>query len=333
MNTIPESFRALRVHQTDGAISARLESIGLGQLSAGDVVIRVSHSSINYKDALAGTGAGRILRRFPLVGGVDLAGTVVTSADARFRAGDAVLVTGCGLSETRDGGYAEYARVPAEAVISMPAGLDAHAAMAVGTAGFAAALAIVRMEHNGQLPEHGPIAVTGAGGGVGSLAIDMLDARGYEVVAVTGKPAVHDYLRAIGARSVIAPAELGAADQPLLPIRWGGAIDNLGGAVLATLLAATRNNGNVASVGLAQSPQLPGSVMPFILRGVNLLGVNSAATPLATRLLVWQRIAGDLRPRHLGSIVQRTVNLDELPGVFPAYLQGGVQGRTVVRIA
>jgi acrylyl-CoA reductase (NADPH) len=332
MNDIPDSFRALRIHQHDGVARACFELLQLAQLSAGDVVIRVSHSSINYKDALAASPGGRIVRRFPLVGGVDLAGSVVTSSDPRFRSGDAVLVTGCGLSETRDGGYSEYARVPAEAVIAMPAGFDGHSAMAVGTAGFAAALAIVRMEHNGQLPSSGPIVVTGAAGGVGSLAIDMLGAGGYEVIAVTGKQAAHEYLRALGASSVLTREELGSADQPLMPARWGGAIDNLGGAALVSLLAGTRNNGNVASIGLAQTAELRGTVMPFILRGVNLLGVNSAATPLATRLLVWQRLERDLRPRHLDLIAPRSISLDELPGAFAAYLQGGVQGRTVVRI-
>jgi NADPH2:quinone reductase len=333
MSTIPDSFRALRIHQHEGVASARFESLHLDQLSAGEVVIRVTHSSINYKDALAASPGGRIVRRYPLVGGVDLAGSVVTSSDPRFRSGDAVLVTGCGLSETRDGGYSEYARVPAEAVIAMPPGFDAHAAMAVGTAGFAAALAIVRMEHNGQQPSSGPIVVTGAAGGVGSLAIDMLATRGYEVIAVTGNQAAHEYLRALGAASVMSREELGSSDQPLMPARWGGAIDNLGGPTLVSLLAGTRNNGNVASVGLAQDAGLHGTVMPFILRGVNLLGVNSAATPLPTRLLVWQRIASDLRPRHLDRIVQRSIGFDELPAAFTAFLQGGVQGRTVVRIS
>jgi acrylyl-CoA reductase (NADPH) len=333
MNDIPDSFRALRIHQHDGVVSARFERLQLEQLSAGDVVIRVSHSGINYKDALAASPAGRIVRRFPLVGGIDLAGSVVTSTDPRFRSGDAVLVTGCGLSETRDGGYSEYARVPAEAVIAMPAGFDGHSAMAVGTAGFAAALAIVRMEHNGQLPSTGPIVVTGAAGGVGSLAVDMLAAGGYEVIAVTGKAAAHEYLRALGASSVLTRAELGGADQPLMPARWGGAIDNLGGPTLVSLLAGTRNNGNVASVGLADTAELRGTVMPFILRGVNLLGVNSAATPLATRLGVWRRIERDLRPRHLDLIAQRSIGLDELPGAFATWLQAGVQGRTVVRIS
>jgi acrylyl-CoA reductase (NADPH) len=333
MTGLPDSFRAFRIHQQQGAVSARFESLHLEQLSAGEVVIRVTHSSINYKDALAATGAGRILRRYPLVGGIDLAGAVVRSSEARFRAGDEVLVTGCGLSETRDGGYAEYARVPAEAVIAMPPGLDAHAAMAVGTAGFAAALAIVRMEHNGQLPADGPIVVTGAAGGVGSLAIDMLATRGFDVVAVTGKESAHDYLRALGASAVWTRQQLGSGDAPLAPTRWAGAIDNLGGATLAALLAGTRNNGNVASIGLAEASELRTTVMPFILRGVNLLGVNSAATPLPTRLTVWKRIAGDLRPRHLDRIVQRNISFDELPGAFPAFLEGGVQGRTVVRIA
>src|ERR1700752_3186136 len=196
-------FKAFRIHSENGHVVARFESLTLDDLAAGAVVIRVTHSGINYKDALAATGAGRILRRYPLVGGVDLAGVVESSDDARYRAGDAVLVTGCGLSETHDGGYAQFARVPGEWVIPMPPGLDAFTAMAIGTAGFTAALAIHRMEHNGQTPAKGPIVVTGATGGGGSIAIDMLGGRGYEVVALSGKPAAADYLMKLGAKQVL----------------------------------------------------------------------------------------------------------------------------------
>src|SRR5579864_9036165 len=208
MEAIMEPFRAFRIHEESRKIVTRFEQLTLDDLSPGDVVIRVTHSGINYKDALAATGAGKILRRFPLVGGIDLAGTVESSSDSRYRPGDAVLVTGCGLSETHDGGYAERARVPGDWVIPMPAGLDAATAMALGTAGFTAALAIHRMEHNGQDPGGGPIAVTGATGGVGSLAVDMLSARGYEVVAVSGKAAATDYLRTLGATRVLARQEI-----------------------------------------------------------------------------------------------------------------------------
>jgi NADPH2:quinone reductase len=244
-----------------------------------------------------------------------------------------VLVAACDLSETRDGGYAEFARVSGDTVVPMPPGLDAHSAMGIGTAGVSAALAIVRMEANGQSPALGPIAVTGAGGGVGSIAVDMLAARGYTVVAVTGKASAHDYLRTLGASEVISVADLGAINPPLLPARWGGAIDNLGGSALARLLAGTRFYGNVASIGLAESASLQMTVMPFILRGVCLLGVNASVITPQWRGQLWQRIAGDLRPRHLERIVTRTIAFDELPLAFDAYLKGAVLGRTVVRIA
>jgi acrylyl-CoA reductase (NADPH) len=333
MTSTTRSFKAYRIHQRDGVIDARFESLSLEDLTPGDVVIRVTHSAINYKDALAATGKGRILRRFPLVGGIDLAGVVESSLVARFRAGDAVLATGGDLSETRDGGYAEFARVPAELVVPLPAGFSASEAMAIGTAGVSAAWAIMRMEANGQSPAGGPVVVTGASGGVGSLAVDMLAGRGYRVIAVTGKTAAHDYLRALGASEVMAVGDLGATDQPLLPARWGGAIDNLGGSALARLLAGTRYGGNVASIGLAESASLQTTVMPFILRGVSLLGVNSSGISAANRSAIWQRLGGDLRPRHLDRIVTRTVAFADLPSAFDAYLRSAVLGRTVVRIA
>jgi acrylyl-CoA reductase (NADPH) len=329
---MPERFSAYRIHQRDARIQARFEQLTLEDLSPGEVVIRVSHSSINYKDALAATGAGRILRRYPLVGGIDLAGSVEQSTDPAFRPGDAVLVTGCGLSETRDGGYAQFARVPASAVVAMPAGLDAVSAMALGTAGFAAGRAIMRMEINGQKPSMGPVVVTGATGGVGSLAIDMLAAKGYEVVALTGKPESEAYLRALGATQLLLRGELTVGKQPLESARWGGAIDNAGGDTLAWLLRTTHDGGNVASIGLAAGAELHTTVMPFILRGVSLLGVNSSAAPRDIRMAVWSRLSSDLKPRHLDRIVTRNIGLAELPGAFESYLKGSVIGRTVVRI-
>ena len=325
-------FKAFRIHSEGGKIAARFETLTLDDLAQGDVVIRVSHSSINYKDALAATGAGRILRRYPLVGGIDLAGLVESSQDARFKAGEAVLVTGCGLSETHDGGYAEYARVPGDWVIPMPPGLDAPTAMGIGTAGFTAALAIHRMEQNGQSPEGGPVAVTGASGGVGSIAVDMLAGRGYKVVAVSGKKEAAAYLIALGAAEVLVRGELELGTRALENARFAGAIDNLGGDVLAWLTRCVDFWGNIASVGLAGGPELKTTVMPFILRGVALLGINSSATRREWRLAVWQRIATDLKPRHLARIVTRNIGFDELPGAFPPYLDGRVTGRTVVRI-
>jgi NADPH2:quinone reductase len=328
-----KSFRAFRILEENRKVVARFEQLTLDDLGAGEVVVRVSHSDINYKDALAATGAGKILRKYPLVGGIDLAGVVESSSDARFKPGDAVLVTGCGLSEVHDGGYAEYARLKGEWVIPMPAGFDAATAMALGTAGFTAGLAIYRMEHNGQNPSRGPICVSGATGGVGSIAIDMLAGRGYEVHAVTGKRESLAYLQALGAAQVLLRTEIDYGSRPLEAARFGGAIDNVGGETLAWLTRTVDSWGNIASVGLTGGAELRTTVMPFILRGVNLLGINSSATPRETRLKVWARIATDLRPRHLDRIVTRTIRFDELPGAFAAYLEGTVTGRTVVQIA
>ena len=327
-----DSFKAFRIHSEGGHVAARFETLTLDDLAAGEVVIRVSHSDINYKDALAATGAGKILRRYPLVGGIDLAGVVESSKDARYRPGDPVLVTGCGLSETHDGGYAQLARVPGEWVIPMPAGLDAPTAMALGTAGFTAALAVHRMEQNGQTPEGGPVVVTGATGGVGSLAIDMLTKRGYRVVAVSGKAGAAAYLKELGAQEILARQEIDLGSRPLETARFAGAIDNVGGEVLTWLTRTVDFWGNIASIGLTGGADLKTTVMPFILRGVALLDINSSATRREWRLTVWQRIATDLRPRHLARIVTRTIDFDELPGAFPAYLEGKVTGRTVVRI-
>jgi NADPH2:quinone reductase len=325
-------FRAFRIHEAAGKIAARFEQLELADLSPGDVVIDVEYSDINYKDALAATGAGKILRRYPLVGGIDLAGVVRSSADPRYRPGDAVLVTGSGLSETQDGGYAQVARVPGDSVIPMPRGLDAFRAMALGTAGFTAALAIQRMEHNGQAPASGPIVVTGATGGVGSLAIDMLAGRGYEVIAVTGKAESADYLKSLGASQVVLRRELPLGSRPLEAARYAGVIDNVGGEMLAGLLRHVDFWGNVASIGLAGGANLETTVLPFILRGVNLLGINSSATRRAERLAVWERIAGDCAPRHLDRIVTRTIAFADLPSAFQGHIDGHVTGRTVVKI-
>jgi len=332
MSAIPDTFRALRIHQQDGRTETRFERLSLADLSPGGVTVRVTHSGINYKDALAATGAGRILRRFPLVGGVDLAGTVLASEDARFRAGDTVLCFGGGLSEALDGGYSEIARIPAGLLMPMPSWLDAQSAMAIGTAGFTAALAIDRLEHNGVAPGQGPMAVTGAAGGVGSLAIDMLAARGYEVVAVSGRAELEPWLREIGATALLPRAELARATPPLAKARWAGALDNAGGAILHALLAGTRSGGSVASIGLVAGAELHTTVMPFILRGVSLLGVNYFEISAAQRQRVWERLGTDLRPRHLDRIVTAVLSFDALPAAFQAYLDGTVRGRQVVRI-
>jgi acrylyl-CoA reductase (NADPH) len=332
---IPASFRAFRIHDrgpegTPGH-HAGIERVSLDALSPGEVVIRVAYSSVNYKDALAGTGQGKILRSFPLVGGIDVAGHVVASEDPAFREGDAVLATGSGLSETRDGGYAEYARLPAQWTVPLPAGLDLRECMLIGTAGFTAALALLRMVENRQAPGLGPLCVTGATGGVGSLAVDIFSRAGFEVHAVSGKAEQRDYLRELGATRVLGRDAL-ATTRPLESARFGGGLDNVGGPMLASLLAQTTPYGNVASAGLAASHALQATVMPFIIRGVSLLGVASAGTARDIRHEVWRRLAGDWKPRHLDRIGTREVGLDELPGVFADMLRGGSLGRTLVRL-
>ena len=325
-------FKAFRIHERDGRIAAGFESLRLEELTPGDVVIRVRYSSINYKDALAATGAGKILRKYPLNGGIDLAGEVESSTDARYEPGQAVLVTGCGLSENVDGGYSEYARIAGDSVICLPQGMDLAQAMALGTAGFTAALAIHRMEHNGQTPAKGPVVVTGASGGVGSIAVDLLAGRGYEVVAVSGKPEADDYLKSLGAAKILRRQEIDLGKRPMEAVRWAGAIDNVGGELLTWLTRTVDFWGNIASIGLAGSAKLETTVLPFILRGINLLGINSSATPRDLRLAVWKRLASDLRPRHFDRLVTRTIAFDDLPGAFDDYLKGRARGRTVVKI-
>ena len=327
MNT--QSFRACRIHNDAGRVTAGIEEMTLDQLSPGDVVIRVHFSSVNYKDALAATGRGNILRSFPLNGGVDAAGVVLSSDDPRFSPGDEVLVTGCGLGESHDGGFSEFVRVPADWVVTLPVGLSLFDAMALGTAGFTAALAIDRLEQNGQQPVQGAIVVTGASGGVGSIAIDLLSTRGFEVVALTRKEDAAAYLERLGAASVRDYAEL-VSDRPLQSAQWGGAIDNVGGAVLAGLISSTRPWGNIASIGMAGGSELHTTVMPFILRGISVLGITSANCPMERRVQVWHRLVSDLQPGHLQQIVAGEIGLDDLPGVFEYLLRGEHQGRFVI---
>ena len=329
--TIPARFNAFRIHNDAIVYRSGVEQISLDDLSPGEVVIKTAYSSVNFKDALAGTGEGKILRRFPLVGGIDVAGHVVASTDARFKEGDAVLVTGCGLSETRDGGYGEYARVQAQWTIPLPTGLSLRDSMILGTAGFTAALALLRMFDNRQTPELGPLAVTGATGGVGSLAVDIFSRAGFEVHAISGKPEHADYLKAIGASAVFGRDAL-ATTRPMESARFGGGLDNVGGPMLVSLLAQTAPYGNVASAGLAASHELDATVMPFIIRGVSLLGVASAGTARDIREAVWQHLASDWKPAHLDRICTREITLAQLPAVFPAMLAGGSFGRTLVAL-
>ena len=328
-----QAFKAFRIHSDKGGDDARLETIGLDDLAEGDVIIRGEYSSINYKDALAATGSGKILRRYPLVGGVDIAGTVVESSDPRVPVGAAVAVCGCGLSETHDGGFTQYSRVRGDWVNLLPEGLDTRTAMAIGTAGFTAAFAIHRMEQNGQQPDQGPVLVNGATGGVGSMAVDMLSGAGYSVTAMSSKADAVDYLKSIGASDFVNLRELELGNRPLEKALWAGAIDNLGGDVLGWLTRTTQPYGNIAAIGLAAGFALNTTVMPFILRGVSLLGINSVGVPLAQRSEVWQRVATDLKPAHLDVIANREVGLDELSGEFQRYIDAAVVGRTIVRLS
>ena len=329
--SVPASFRAFRIHNDANGYRGGIETIALDDLNPGEVVVKTAYSSVNYKDALAGTGQGKILRTFPLVGGIDVAGHVVASTDPKFREGDAVLVTGSGLSETRDGGYGEYARLDAKWVVALPAGMSLREAMILGTAGFTAALALLRMTENRQTPELGPLAVTGATGGVGSLAVAIFRKAGFEVHAISGKPEHADYLESLGANQVLGRDAL-STTRPIDSVRFGGGLDNVGGPMLAALLAQTVPYGNVASAGLAASPDLHATVMPFIIRGVSLLGVASAGTARDIRDEVWRRLAADWKPATLDAICTRETGLDGLPEVFATMLAGGSLGRTVVRL-
>ncbi|MBS0513287.1 MAG: oxidoreductase [Proteobacteria bacterium] len=327
------AFKAFVIDQDENRkVVSRLTTMQPEQLDAGEVLIRVSYSSINYKDALAATGAGKIIRRFPCVGGIDLSGEVVDSADARFKPGDKVVATSFDIGVAHHGGYAEYARVPAGWVVPLPAGLDLFEAMALGTAGFTAALGVVRMEDNGLAPANGPVIVTGATGGVGGLAIEMLAQLGYHVVALTGKEAESDYLRMLGAAEIKLRSSIDLDKvRPLEAAQWAGAVDNVGGPILHWVLATMMQAGTVASIGNAASFKLDTTVFPFILRGVSLLGIDSGYMGFPTRQRVWDRLATDLKPKHLAAVT-RTIGFDELPGAFDDFIAGRVKGRTVVRI-
>ena len=330
-------FRAYLINQQEGKVVSRFVDMDEVQLDPGEVTIAVTHSSINYKDALAATGAGRIIRRFPCVGGVDLAGRVTASADLRFKAGDEVLATSYDIGVAHHGGYAEMARLPADWVVKLPAGLSLHDAMALGTAGFTAGLAVVRMEHDGLSPDKGSVVVSGATGGVGSIAIEILVKRGYHVVALTGKEAESDYLKGLGAKEVLLRQSLDLAKiKPLGKETWAGAVDNLGGDVLAWMASTMQVGGALAAIGLAASHSLNTTVMPFILRGVSLLGIDSVNCPMAQRAAVWQRLATDMRPAHLapgpGRMI-RDIPFADLPTAFDDYIAGRVKGRVVVSIA
>ena len=333
MSSIPETFKAFRIHNDAEGYRSGVENIGIDDLSDGDVVIRGEWSGINFKDALAATGKGKILQKYPLVGGIDVAGEVISSESDNFSPGDKVLVTGCNLSEKRDGGYSQFLRLDSNSVIPLPAGLTTREAMGIGTAGFTAAISLYRMEALGQTPEAGPVLITGASGGVGSFAIDILTRVGYEVHAITGKVDQFDYLEDLGARQCISRHDLHWGQQPLESTRWAGCIDSVGGDMLAGISRVIDLWGNIAVCGMAGGIGLNTTNLPLILRGVSLIGISSNNTPYDIRKILWDRLANEWRPQHLGSIVNKEVSLDNLGEAFELLMKGNALGRTVVKLS
>ncbi|OGA23350.1 MAG: quinone oxidoreductase [Betaproteobacteria bacterium RIFCSPLOWO2_02_FULL_67_26] len=325
-------FQALRVFDENGKATARVVEVALAELSPGEVVLQAAYSSVNYKDALAATGVGKIIRSFPRIAGIDATGTVISSADARFKAGDEVICTSYEFGVGHDGGYSQVCRVPADWVVPLPKGLTLFDAAALGVAGYTAGLAVELLELNGMAPTNGKVLVNGATGGVATLAIDMLAALGYPVVAVTGKDAEHDFLRKLGAQEVLSRQGLEMGNRPLEKALWAAAFDSVGGEQLAWLTRTMRQDGLIASFGNAGGIELKTTVLPFILRGVRLIGVNSGDTPMPLRREVWGRLATDLRPRHLGDIAH-IIKLEDLPAYFDSMLKGQIRGRAVVQLS
>ena len=324
------TFRAL-VARKDGADQTiALETLTDADLPAADVTVDVEYSSLNYKDGLALTGRNRILRKYPIVPGVDFAGTVAASGSERFRPGDKVVLTGWGVGEGWSGGFAERARVKSDWLVKLPPGLSTQQAMAIGTAGLTAMLSVIALERFG-IKTGGDVLVTGAAGGVGSVAVRLLSRLGYKVTALTGRPAEADFLQGLGATSIMDRTEYAAPGKPLAAERWHGAIDTVGGPLLANVLAATAYDGAVAACGLAGGNDLPSTVFPFILRGVALLGINSVMCPLPRREAAWQRLAAELRPDDFARITE-VVGLEDLTTRSEKILAGQVRGRTVVRL-
>lgn len=332
MTKIPATFNAFRIHNDDDGYRADIESVSLSELSEGDVTIKCHYSSVNYKDALAGTGKGKIASTFPIVGGIDVSGVVVKSDAKGFKAGDNVLVTGCKQSQQRDGGYSEYLRLNSKDTIKVPDGLSLKEVMGIGTAGFSAALGLFRMEALGQHPDMGPILVTGATGGVGSFAIDIFTRAGYEVHAITGKVDEFDYLESLGATQCISRHDLHWGQRPLEKARWAGAFDNVGGDMLSGITRVIDYYGNIASCGLAGGFDLQSTVMPFILRGVSLIGVSSENCPMNIRSQLWNKLATNWKPQHLERICSREIGLDGLKDTFNTMLASQSFGRTIVKL-
>ena len=325
------TFKAIRIDKADKGTTAALTQFDEADLMDGDVTVRVEWSTLNYKDGLALTGKAPVVRRFPMIAGIDFAGTVEHSSNPQWQAGDRVVCTGWGMGETFLGAYAEKARVKGDWLVRLPDGMSARDAMAIGTAGFTAMLAVMALEKQGVTPQSGPAVVTGAAGGVGSVAIAVLAKLGFHVIASTGRLAETDYLNSIGATEVIDRAELSGPAKPLARERWAGGVDSVGSTTLANLLSMTKYGGAIAACGLAAGMDLPSSVAPFILRGVCLLGIDSVMCPLETRKLAWNRLARDLEPQKLAGITQE-IGLDEVIALAPQILAGQVRGRVVVKL-
>ncbi|OBR64017.1 quinone oxidoreductase [Paenibacillus oryzae] len=329
---MPKEFSALVVNKTEESFSVNIESLSFNDLPDGDVTIRVHYSSVNYKDGLASTPNGKIVQRYPFVPGIDLAGTVISSKDSRYKEGDEVIVTSYELGVSHYGGYSEYARVPGDWIVPLPDNLTLKEAMIFGTAGFTAALSIHQLEKNGLTPEKGPVLVTGATGGVGSMAVLMLAKRNYQVTASTGKESEYDYLKQLGAQEVISREDVTPEKiRPLGKENWAGAVDPVGGKTLAAILSNTKYGGSVAVSGLTGGAEVPTTVFPFILRGVNVLGIDSVYCPKDLREALWNQMATDLKPDGLETIINE-VSLRELPQTLTNILQGKVRGRTVVNM-
>jgi acrylyl-CoA reductase (NADPH) len=327
-----DHFRAYRIFNEHNKIEGRIAALTLDELMPGEVVFQNAYSSVNYKDALAATGAGgKVIRKYPLVGGIDAAGVVLSSTDARFKTGDEVICTSYDFGVAHDGGFAQVCRVPADWVVPLPPGLSLFEAMALGTAGFTAGLAVELLELNGLAPDNGKVLVTGATGGVASLVIDMLAGKGYAVTAVTGKDGEHAFLKKLGAQEVLMRSTIEMGSRPLEKSQWAAAFDSVGGEQLSWLTRTMNQHGLIASFGNAGGIELKTTVLPFILRGVRLIGVDSAATPMPLRRKVWQRLTGDLKPRHLADITN-TITLDELGAYFGRMLNSGIRGRAVVKL-
>ncbi|MFJ7745351.1 acryloyl-CoA reductase [Peribacillus sp. NPDC097295] len=328
-----QHFEALVVNKQENDFSLSIQQLSLGDLPEGEVLIRVHYSGVNYKDSLATIPNGNIVASYPIVPGIDLAGVVVSSKDPRYKEGDEVIATSYGIGVSHFGGYGEFAQIPAEWVVPLPEGLTLKEAMIIGTAGFTAALSVMRLEQNGVTPDSGNVLVTGATGGVGSFAVSILSKLGYSVEASTGKKSEHAYIKELGATKILSREDVyNGTLRPLGKQKWIGAVDPVGGDPLASVLSQIIYGGSVAVSGLTAGTNLPTTVFPFILRGVNLLGIDSVNCPMETRLQVWKRLATDFKPSHLKQLIQQEITLKELPTVLPTLLKGEARGRTIVKL-